>query len=394
MRDAVKSMMWTLVWIAMVALPGCASHLGLSANARVAVEGADSLHPSAVASLRFLDAKSLAPGDDELLKNFGGISGADRDPASGLWYLISDDRSEQAPARFYTADIEIGERGFGDIRIRKQASLLQPGGAPYPSARMGGEIPDAEAIRIDPRNGDLYWSSEGDRRLGLNPFIKRADRNGHYAGQLPLPSNLMVSKHREIGSRNNASIEGLAFSPDGNALWIAMETALYQDGPVASVQAGAPARFTKVSRTGTVLGQYVYPVDPIPIQPTGGQKRADNGVSEILAITDHSFLVVERSGYEVGENDFRFAVRIYAANVEGATDVSRRNSIKDAPYAPIAKRLLLDLTRLNLGHLDNIEAAGWGPRLANGHLTLVLISDNNFSPRQINQFLLFEVLEQ
>jgi hypothetical protein len=34
----------------------------------------------------------------------------------------------------------------------------------------------------------------------------------------------------------------------------------------------------------------------------------------------------------------------------------------------------------------------FGPRLPNGHATLVLASDDNFGKSQVTQFLLFEVL--
>jgi hypothetical protein len=41
--------------------------------------------------------------------------------------------------------------------------------------------------------------------------------------------------------------------------------------------------------------------------------------------------------------------------------------------------------------LDNIEGISWGPRLANGNRTLVLVADNNFADNQVTQFLAFEV---
>jgi hypothetical protein len=53
--------------------------------------------------------------------------------------------------------------------------------------------------------------------------------------------------------------------------------------------------------------------------------------------------------------------------------------------------LLLDLDVAVPGGVDNIEAAAWGPRLSNGNLTLVLASDDNFSPQQVTQFVAFEV---
>ena len=41
--------------------------------------------------------------------------------------------------------------------------------------------------------------------------------------------------------------------------------------------------------------------------------------------------------------------------------------------------------------LDNVEGIIFGPRLRDGHRSLVLVSDNNFAASQFTQFLLFEV---
>ncbi|GAA3325260.1 hypothetical protein GCM10020331_056410 [Ectobacillus funiculus] len=49
------------------------------------------------------------------------------------------------------------------------------------------------------------------------------------------------------------------------------------------------------------------------------------------------------------------------------------------------------LTHLIYQKLDNIEGMTWGPKLENGHDSLVLISDNNFNSTQVTQFLAFDV---
>ncbi|HEY5465354.1 MAG TPA: esterase-like activity of phytase family protein [Hanamia sp.] len=40
----------------------------------------------------------------------GGLSGIDFDPQKKLYYMISDDRSDKNPARFYTARILISKK--------------------------------------------------------------------------------------------------------------------------------------------------------------------------------------------------------------------------------------------------------------------------------------------
>ena len=374
--------------VASLALAGCAgTAAGPSSGYSIAT--ADTHAPAL--DMRFLGAATVARQPEGDLRDFGGISGIDRDATTGLWYLLSDDRSEHAPARFYTAAIDVSEAGIRSIRITGMVALRQADGSVFPGPRQGGAVPDPEALRIDPRSGDLVWSSEGDRRRGLHPFVRRASRDGRFVTEPPLPENLRTHPRAEVGARDNLSIEGLAFTPDASALWLAMEAPLYEDGPVPSLEKGAFARFTRLDRKGRVLGQYAYPVDRIPVAPTGGRKRADNGVSEILGTDDGTLLVVERSGREVDEGVFEYAIRLYEASVGDATDVSRTASLAGTGFVPMRKRLVLDLSTADVGDTDNIEGAAWGPRLPNGNATLLLVSDDNFHPRQANRFTAFEV---
>ena len=83
-------------------------------------------------SLRFLGEQRV-PNDlmvDGTL--VGGLSGIDYDPVTGEWVIISDDRSEHGPARFYTAALEIGEAGFSSVEIRlNQAGVAYTGAGHY-----------------------------------------------------------------------------------------------------------------------------------------------------------------------------------------------------------------------------------------------------------------------
>lgn len=350
--------------------------------------------PATIGSLRLLGVASVERGGEGALAHFGGISALDRDPRSGDWLLLSDDRSERAPARFYPARIAIDEQGVHDVRIGEPVALLQRDGHPFPGPASGGEVPDPEALRIDPRDGSVVWSSEGDRRRGLQPFVRKASRDGRFAGEFELPPMLAMHPDRDQGVRHNLAIEGLAFAPEGAGLWLAMEAPLFEDGPVPGFDHGALARFTLLDPSGRARAQFAYPVDPIPPAP-GRLALADNGVSEVLALASGRLLVVERSGHDVRPGEFRFAVRLYEADPVGASDVLKLASLQAAPVRPMRKRLLLDLATLRLpagDRVDNIEGAAWGPRLGNGHATLLLVADDNFSPTQKNQFIALEVL--
>jgi len=110
-----------------------------------------------------------------------------------------------------------------------------------------------------------------------------------------------------------------------------------------------------------------------------------NGLSDLVALTDSSFLVVERSGSEKG-----VVVRIYRADIDSATDVLQSPSLVVPPVLPMFKSLVTDLTNTpGLKPLDNIEGMTLGPRLRDGRYSVVLVSDDNFSPAQVTEFVAF-----
>lgn len=338
--------------------------------------------PASIGRLVLLGTAEVARPASGDAAQFGGISGLDYDPATRRWYLLSDDRGERAAPRFYPAEIGIGPDGIRGIHV--QAAIRFP----IPA----GEVPDPESLRILQCRNVVAWSSEGDRRLGLQPSVRLMTLQGQALGELALPANLRLHPDVESGPRHNLSFEGLASFPGSDRLWVSMEAPLYEDGPVASLKSGALLRFTRLSLRGGPAQQFAYPLEPIATPGTGGKKRADNGVSEILSLSDDRLLVIERSGHEVSDGLYEFDVRLYEAERGDATDVVGLATLAGSPLAPMKKRLLLDLSTLGLAHLDNIEGAAWGPRLADGRATLMLAADDNFASNQRNQFLLFAVI--
>lgn len=350
-----------------------------------------SLAPASVGSLALIASTTLPRQANNTLLDYGGLSAIDYEPQSGHWYLISDDRSSRAPARFYEADIRYGAQGFSALQVLRVQPFRQPDGSYYPSKSVGGEVPDPESLRIDPCQDGLVWSSEGDRKLGLDPFIRRSTLDGRYSGSIALPQNLRMHPKEERGPRDNLTLEGLAFTHGGRELWASVEALLYEDGPLPGLKQGAYTRFNRIDLASGRVRQYAYPLDAIPLAGSYGEKRADNGVSEILAIDDTHLLVIERSGREVGEGAFEFDVRLYEASLAQASDVAGLASLQGAAFVPLQKRLLLHLNKAMPGHVDNIEGAAWGPPLPDGRAALLLVADDNFAANQVNQVILLAV---
>lgn len=325
----------------------------------------------------------------------GGLSGIDYDAAHGDWVLISDDRSERSPARFYRARLDYDAASFRAATVTAVTTLLQPDGSAYPTKETfkatHGVVADLETVRVDPRDGSIWMGSEGDIALGLKPFVRQARADGRHVAELPLPAMFDIDPAHKVGPRNNQSIEGMSFAPDGKSLWVSLEGPLYQDGPLPTPAAGAVNRITRFGRDGRVIGQYAYPLGAIPATP-GPDKYADNGVSEIVALSATRLLVLERSAVEDNAGVYQVYVKIFEIETAGATDVQALTSLPGASYAPVSKRLVLDLNSLNLPKVDNLEGMALGPLLANGHASLVLVSDDNFSKTQVTQLLVFEVM--
>lgn len=348
-----------------------------------------------VGGLRFIGEQRIPLKTQFDGTTVGGISGIDYDAASGSWILASDDRSALAPARFYRAGLQYGATSFDAVTLTGVQFLRQRDGSPYPGVKTrtlsNPEVADVEAVRADPRDGSIWYTSEGDRRLGLDPFVRHAAPDGTLLATLPLPPMFKVWPNEERGARNNVTFEGLSFAPDGASLWVSLESPLYEDGPLPTPERGAVSRITRLARDGTVLAQYAYPVDAIPARPGPG-KAADNGISEIAVTGEETLLVLERSAVQGADGKYRNHVRLYEMDVHDASDVRGLPALTGASYVPAAKRLVLDFATLGLPVIDNLEAMSFGPPLPNGHDTLVVMSDDNFNRAQVTQLLLFEVL--
>ena len=348
-------------------------------------------------ALRLIGVRALPAGQAEGGTRVGGFSGIDYDASADRWLAISDDRSEHSPARFYTVKLDYDDKSVRAAEVSGVTVLRQRDGSEYPdrptAMKRGGDVPDFEALRLDPRDGTVWYTSEGDSRLKLNPFVRRATRDGAFTAELPLPGSCRFSAETKVGPRYNLSLESLTFSPNGDSLWIALEAPLQQDGAVSTQKTGGTTRLTRLGRDGKVLAQYAYGLDAWQLMPAPG-REGDNGLSEMLALPDGRLLTLERTGAEVSAGRWAFAARLYEVDLSGATDVKEWAALVGAgeKYQPATKRLIFDFAKAGQTHVDNLEGLAWGRRLVNGHATLVVVSDDNFLPNQETQFWVFEVL--
>lgn len=107
------------------------------------------------------------------------------------------------------------------------------------------------------------------------------------------------------GRRDNRGLEGLTVTPDETRLVAFLQSPAIQDG-----SSGVNSRIlffdiepASVTR-GRVVAEYVYVMsvtDQTASNPTEGKKAT--AVSEIRAVNDHQFLVLDRDGYGRGKTD-------------------------------------------------------------------------------------------
>ena len=358
-----------------------------------------------VPRLRLIGEATLPHRMDFQGTTVGGLSGIDYDPASGLYVLISDDRSILSPARAYTARLPLTATGLGTPQLESVTLLRNAQGTPFPKRQQAlptDEVPDPEAVRWL-ADGHVLWASEGWVHRGMGPALHESRMSdGQLVRTLALPPMFTPQPSAGTGPRDNLAFEGLALTPDKRTAWVAMENALLQDGPSPRVGAeGGPCRITAFDlASGQAVRQIAYVPDAIPARgPLPGLTPpvvyADNGISEILMQDTHHMLVLERA-YVLGQG---MSLRLYRIDTRTASDTLGLDQLQPGNHHSAAKTLVADFATLGLTQLDNTEGMTWGPVLHdvqdNGRRirTLVVVSDDNFRSAQITQFAAFEFIE-
>ncbi|MFM2477101.1 esterase-like activity of phytase family protein [Celerinatantimonas sp. MCCC 1A17872] len=366
---------------------GClltASHIAMAASA------ASDSYP--IKQLVYIGQSILANSTEFDHVPVGGLSGIDYDNQHHRWLMVSDDRAVKGPARAYWASMSVTDNKVGEMHITQQINLKQMDGSLYPNVatfmlKGKGAVPDLESIRLTPDKKAIRYTSEGDRKIGLNPFIRQAKLNGDYVADIAIANVIKLQKNR--GFRDNLALEGSSFTPDGQHYFISVEAPLLQDDPLPNTHHGARIRLFEYNHDNKLEKSSIYRVDPWPAAPGKG-KNADNGVSEILAIDNHHLLVLERSGIENDKGVYHDYIRIYQVDLTHAPTVDENKAALSKDDKAVHKKLLLDLNSLPV-RLDNIEGISFGPTLKDGSQSLVVISDNNFNDSEITQLLAFKV---
>ncbi len=341
----------------------------------------------------------------------GGLSGVTYDAVNNRYYAISDARSDaNGLARFYTFTADTG------VTFTNVTPLKDSTGNFFAAFSL-----DPEGIALT-NNSTIFISSEGEVNLTAgrvsNPFIKEFSlttgqevrRHSPPQASLFVPTKFLpvvadtnsngivdAADTQTSGVYNNLAFESLTLTPDQKTLFTATENALSQDGLRASLTSGSPSRILQYNLvTGQPEKEYLYITDAIAEAPNPSTGFADNGLVDLLAIDNRGTLLALERSFAQGVGN---TIKIYEVSLQGATDISFNDSLNNLSaeqlaampaagyaYAPAQKRLVLNLNDLDLP-TDNIEGITFGPKLADGRQSIVLVSDNNFNQSQFTQIL-------
>jgi len=239
---------------------------------------------------------------------------------------------------------------------------------------------DPESIRLSNDGKSVFVSDE------YGPYVYQFDRaTGVRVNSFALPGNLDVANLSPVGQTEidgnttgrvaNKGMEGLALTPDGKTLVGIMQANLEQDKK-------GNLRIVTIDIASGATKEFAY------------QLGSGSGVSEIVALNDHEFLVDERDGNGLGGGaggGTAVVKQVYRIDLSGATDISAVATLPKtlpASVVPVSKAPVLDLVSIltaagiDAQHIPSkIEGMSFGADvMLNGVLThtLYVANDNDF----------------
>ncbi len=195
------------------------------------------------------------------------------------------------------------------------------------SANANNARLDPEGVRVSNDGKSVFISDE------YGPYVYQFDRaTGQRIKSFALPTNLAATNlssqgateisGNKVGRVANKGMEGLAITPDGKKLVGIMQAPLEQD-------LNKNVRIVTIDIESGTTHEYAYKLS------TG------SGVSEIVAINDHEFLIDERDGKGLGDNSAAAAKTLFKIDLAGAVEVSGMSG--DLSTSAVAKTQFLDV---------------------------------------------------
>jgi hypothetical protein len=354
----------------------------------------------------------LSFGSDWIFDNgrFYGIT--DRGPGGGLLPFVPRVNEVQLGIDAVTGAIT-GHKLLATTLLKDTDGGFLTGLNPFIATGDVGNLGrsfDSEGFHRLP-NGNYLIADE------YGPSVYEFDSTGKKLRAFEVPANLLpktaggaidyVNGRPTIatGRQDNRGYEGLTVSKDGSKAYAILQDPLINEGNPD----GRRGRFLRIvqfdTATGKSTGQFAYQLEsladingriPGTDDDFGANSQGRNiGVSSVTALSDGSFLVVERDnrGLGVEENGADplpiGSKRVYRIRLDDATDISGEvltGGLLPAGAKAVEKTLFVDvqaaLANAGLNSVEKLEGLTFGPLLTDGSLAMYIVSDNDFSVTQ------------
>lgn len=246
-----------------------------------------------------------------------------------------------------------------------------------------GDTRDFEGIAYtNVRRGSVWLADEGD------PQLREYDlQTGALRQTIAAPA---VFSQR----RNGFGWESLARRAGGAELWTANEEALAVDGGLSSPSQGTVVRLVHHVVAGDSFApveQFAYFIEPWHAGDSSSTAAERSGLVDLVALGDGTVLALERSLAFSGPLP-SFQNRLYQLDFASASNVAALPGLAGQSYVLVTKQLLW--SGPVAGPLGmNMEGLTLGPRLPNGHATLIGIVDDGGAsdPLSTNTVVAFEI---
>lgn len=323
-----------------------------------------------------------------------------------------------------------------DVARRRALNGLNPELLNLDPGDLGRSF-DPEGLVVDPRTGHLLVSDE------YGPSLYEFDRKGRLVFVFETPANLVprlngapdytvvrddcsssAASPNCSGRQDNRGFEGLAITPDGKRLYAVLQDPLIDEPGPRDGRTGRNVRIVvfdndrRSATFGTAVAQHVYQLEKqsavlARITAAGGTGSSTDprqgrniGLSAIVALNDHQFLVLERDNRGIGVDNpvgrtgglgVVGSKRVYKIDVRGASDVTEVALPIDtlpAGVVPVAKEestpfidLAANSVLPNGEQAEKWEGLTIGPRILYGQHVIVAGNDNDYSVTQLGDSL-------
>lgn len=353
--------------------------------------------------------EEIAPG--VVHNQLGGFSALEYSGFGTTYYALPDRGAQDGAfpyqCRFQVVDIRVSATASSEgclseklsLKLLETRLLFNAGGSVLTGLASAIDSADPEhSLRFDPEGfrcatgGSFFVSDE------YGPTVSEFVSGGRRLRSFAIPEHFRI-KHpsgspqeeadaNSSGRQPNRGFEGLAISPNGGKLFAVLQGPLIQDSVALpnGKRSGIHLRLLEIDRHSGQQREFVYPLDD-----------PRNGVSEILAINDDNFLLIERDSTKGSAAAYK---KIIHATTQGATNISGRHELPAHELSTDIRRMqksilidLLDPKYFLRGDLmpEKIEGLTFGPDLPDGRRLLMICSDNDFVTDEPSRFYAFGI---